>query len=137
MLIRLGYILITWFCVVLLSVPDGVSLGPLSASHELHGDVTPDYRMYCRVAYPSPGFFLKYLVGYPIILAVQLIAYTPVLLIIFFIVRKISHEEYAVHFYDAVDWFLTPERYAPTPDFHGSFEKHGRDHLSIYSGEGL
>jgi hypothetical protein len=86
------------------------TLGPLSSSHELETLDFSDYRAFCRVGFPTGPMWLKVVVGFPILGLVNAIKYLPVSAILYWVVLSFPFGLRDT-WQNALDWFMTPERY--------------------------
>jgi hypothetical protein len=62
------------------TVPDDCCMSPLSSAYELSTSTNPEYRNYCRPAFPGPPPWLKYGLGMPLKMFVGVCSAGPYLL---------------------------------------------------------
>jgi acetyltransferase-like isoleucine patch superfamily enzyme len=66
------------------TLKDSTVLPPLSSSYDAtQNSSQPEFASYCRTALPEPNFFVKAVLGYPILLFVTLFSYIPWMAVIY------------------------------------------------------
>jgi hypothetical protein len=74
------------------NIPEGTDIGPLSSSYELL-DAHQNNRVVNRANLPSPAWYFKVFVGWPIFFVVEVIAWVPIFCMLFVLTTTEFYKE--------------------------------------------